>query len=535
MSKVIANTKSVQELLSGVTYDIDYYQRGYLWRRQNIEELLNDLFAEFNANYSKEHEPMQIGNYRHYFLGTIITIYEGGKKYIVDGQQRLTTLTLLLIYFHHLRNENPSIPDVAQLIFPDIFLPKSFTIAVEERKDCMRALYESNHYDAADHPDLSVRNLVDRYADIGELFPESLAGNTLLCFIYWLIKCVDLVEIEARSDDSAFTIFETMNDRGMNLSQADMLKGYLLANINFPDPDLMQEQKSKANDIWQGIIKELADLSDGEVADFFKTWLRAKYAISMRAPKKDAKNQDFENIDKFHRWVRDQVNDKGGCLSLDSPTEFYNFITDRMCRYAKHYITLRRAAHQLTPGLEAVNYNAHNNFTLQYMLALAPLRLNDDDDTVKKKMWLVATFADIYFVRRVVNRKNTGQTTLRFPMFRLTKEIRDKSLDELKAILYGRLENMWEGTLSSLDHYNLHGRNKNQVRYLLARMTAWVEQQSRNNVNYHQFLWDAKGKTIDIEHIWANKFQEHGHQTDFAHEYDFQRERNYFGGLVLLR
>ncbi|MXV94152.1 MAG: DUF262 domain-containing protein, partial [Chloroflexi bacterium] len=79
MSKVIANTKSVQGLLSGVTYDIDYYQRGYLWRRQNIEELLNDLFAEFSANYSEEHEPMQIGNYRHYFLGTIITIYEGGK------------------------------------------------------------------------------------------------------------------------------------------------------------------------------------------------------------------------------------------------------------------------------------------------------------------------------------------------------------------------------------------------------------------------------------------------------------------------
>ena len=104
MSKVQAQTKSVKELLTGVKYDIDFYQRGYEWKRWNVEELLNDFEAEFIANYAQEHEPWQVANYRHYFLGTIITIPESGKRYIVDGQQRLTTLTLMLIYFHHLRN-----------------------------------------------------------------------------------------------------------------------------------------------------------------------------------------------------------------------------------------------------------------------------------------------------------------------------------------------------------------------------------------------------------------------------------------------
>jgi len=533
MSKVIANTKSVNQLLSGVKYDIDFYQRGYQWRRRNVEELLNDLESEFSANYSEEHEPMQIGNYRHYFLGTIITISENGKKYIVDGQQRLTTLSLLLIYFHHLRAENQLIPDVAQLIYSEMFLHKSFNIAVPEREDCMKALYENNHYDATDHSDLSVRNLVNRYDDIAELFPESLRSKALVYFVNWLIFCVDLVEIEAQTDDAAFTIFETMNDRGMNLSQADMLKGYLLANINYADPGLMQSEKKKANDAWTGIIKDLTDLGDGEVDNFFKTWLRAKYAVSMRAPKKDAKNQDFENIDKFHRWVRDQVNDKDGCMNLESSTDFYDFITDRIRRYAKHYITLRRAAHQLTPGLEAVHYNAHNNFTLQYMLALAPLRLDDDDKIVMEKMRVVTTFADIFFVRRVVNYKNTGYNTLRYSMFNLTKEIRNKSLDELREILLKHLNGLWE-TFSGLDNFSLHGRNNNHTRYLLARMTAWIQKGSESAVNYHNFLWDAKGKSFEIEHIWANKYKEHGHEDDYDHEYDFQRERNYFGGLVLL-
>jgi hypothetical protein len=65
-------------------------------------------------------------------------------------------------------------------------------------------------------------------------------------------------------------------------------------------------------------------------------------------------------------------------------------------------------------------------------------------------------------------------------------------------------------------------------------MTAWVERRTENTVNCRNFFWDAKGKTIDIEHIRANKYTEHGHVEDYDHEYDFQLERNYFGGLVLL-
>ncbi len=51
-------------------------------------------------------------------------------------------------------------------------------------------------------------------------------------FIDWLLENVHLVEITAYSDDDAYTIFETMNDRGLSLSPTDMLKGYLLANID---------------------------------------------------------------------------------------------------------------------------------------------------------------------------------------------------------------------------------------------------------------------------------------------------------------
>jgi uncharacterized protein with ParB-like and HNH nuclease domain len=73
--------------------------------------------------------------------------------------------------------------------------------------------------------------ILARYADIEDLFPEELAGAALPYFADWLVENVHLVEITAYTDGDAYTIFETMNDRGLSLTPADMLKGYLLANI----------------------------------------------------------------------------------------------------------------------------------------------------------------------------------------------------------------------------------------------------------------------------------------------------------------
>lgn len=537
MSKVQAQTKSVKELLTGVKYDIDFYQRGYEWTRRNVEELLNDFEAEFIANYAQEHEPWQVANYRHYFFGTIITIPESGKRYIVDGQQRLTTLTLMLIYFHHLRTENPTIPDVSRLIYEEMFMEKSFIIAVEEREDCMKALFESNHFDATDHPDLSVRTLVERYEDIGELLPESLVENALPYFVSWLLHCVDIVEIEAQTDDAAFTIFETMNDRGVNLSQSDMLKGYLLAHINFADPDMMQVKKTEANNVWKGRIRELADIESNAEEDFFKAWLRAKYAETIRQPKKDASNQDFEHIDKFHRWVRDvtlkKKRDNILRFQLNNSQDYYDFIAQRMNRFAGYYISMRQAAGSLTPSWESVHYNAYNDFTLQYMLALAPLRDDDDIDTANKKIRLVTTFADIFLARRMVNFKKNGYGSLKYTMFNLTKDIRDKNIDDLRAVLFGYLDGMWETFAGVTEHPFLRNNFSGKaIRYLLARMTAWIEQQAGKSVNFRNFLWDSKGRPLEIEHIWADKYERH--EDEYSHENDFQRERNYFGGLILL-
>lgn len=105
-----------------------------------------------------------------------------------------------------------------------------FDSNVPERTRCMEALFNKQPSDPTGQPE-SVRNIITRYQDIEQHFPEELANHALPYFANWLIENVHLVEISAYSDEDAYTIFETMNDQGLSLSQLDMLKGFVLANI----------------------------------------------------------------------------------------------------------------------------------------------------------------------------------------------------------------------------------------------------------------------------------------------------------------
>jgi uncharacterized protein with ParB-like and HNH nuclease domain len=141
---------------------------------------------------------------------------------VIDGQQRLTSLTLLLMYLNSLQKDQSSKVKVDDLIYSEAFGEKSFNINVEDRTKCMEALYEDREFNENEQTE-SVQNILARYEDIQTNFPEDLQSHALPYFMDWLTEKVSLVEIVAFKDDDAYTIFETMNDRGMSLSPTEML------------------------------------------------------------------------------------------------------------------------------------------------------------------------------------------------------------------------------------------------------------------------------------------------------------------------
>jgi len=93
----------------------------------------------------------------------------------------------------------------------------------KETKFCQKLLEgeETNNFE---HMNESLKNMVQCYNELEELFPEEFDEKTFLYFSHWLIQKVYLIEIETESEEDAYTIFETMNDRGLPLSPVDMLK-----------------------------------------------------------------------------------------------------------------------------------------------------------------------------------------------------------------------------------------------------------------------------------------------------------------------
>lgn len=520
MKKIDAKGRSIRELLGGAKYSIDYYQREFRWQTKQMSELIDDLSASFLESYETNDERGAVEQYGHYFLGSIIISDRDGHKFIIDGQQRLTSLTLLLIYLHrHLEDEEEK-KQLADLIFSQRYGKRSFNLDVPDRTPCMESLYTGQPFDAAEQLE-SVVNILARYQDIEEHFPDEMKGKALPYFADWLIENVHLVEITAYSDEDAYTIFETMNDRGLSLTPTDMLKGYLLANITDPST------RDQASQVWRARVADCQQLSKEEDADSIKAWLRSQHARKIRERKRDAKPEDFDLIGtEFHRWIRNQEE----LLGLAKSADFARFIQRDFKFYTGQFLRTRRAGAELTAGLEAIHFNAQHNFTLQYPVLLAPLLPDDSDADIFRKLRVVSTFIDILITRRIWNWRNIDYSTLQYAMFTVIRDIRGKSATETAQILTQRLTDDQE-TFDKNERFALHGMNGRVIHRLLARMTDYVETRSGLASHYAEYMAPGR-KRYEIEHIWADHPEQH--KDEFSHPSDFASMRNRIGGLLLL-
>ena len=514
--------RTVRELLDKAKYAIDFYQREYAWQERQVRELLDDLTGKFLDSYASGHSRHEVERYDHYFLGSIVISHKRGQRFVVDGQQRLTTLTLLLIHLHHLQEDRDEQVDVQTLVYSEKYGRRSFNLHVSERVEVMQKLMDRQPLSLNGESE-SVRNIVARYANIADHLPEEVTESALPYFVDWLLENVHLVEIEAFSDEDAYTIFETMNDRGLSLSLPEMLKGYVLANVRHEG-----DQRS-VNETWKKHMQRLKKLGDEEDVDFFKNWLRARHADTIRPGRKGAENRDYERIgSEFHRWVRDH-RDR---LSLADSDAFVRLVSCDLDFYARHAIEIRKAARTLKPGWESIRYNEDRGFTLQTQALLASLTPDDDAEEAQRKVALVADFLDIWLARRTWNFRTITYSSVKYTLFVLTKELRGRDSASLSEFLREQLEEQQE-RFAREPRFRLHNQNYRQVRHILARLTHWVDTQCGLSSRFEDLISQGRARPFEIEHIWADQYDRF--KDWFAHPSDFETERNRLGGLLLLQ
>lgn len=544
MKERIENSLTLEEILSNKKYSVNYYQREYRWGRKQVEQLIEDLTNSFDDSFDREKavELTDIESFDYYYMGTIIVTGSQDVKSIIDGQQRLTSMTLLLIALNNLHKKYPDsgigFQDINSLIYSSRMNKMSFNISVDEWNACLHGLYKNGVFNSSSSVE-SVQNICLRYDDLVELLEDYFNGDgdRISLFACWLVYKIIFIKITTPSEQDAHKVFVSMNDRGLSLNTSEMLKGYLLSEIK-DDND-----RNTANDVWKETVLRLKQSSgdplDGsfntEDVNFLSTWIRAKYAQKIREGKKDAKDQDYEIIGReFHEWIR-QHHSKIGLIKSD---DFKNFITIEYKFYADIYLRLKKYSENYTEGYEEVFYNADKDLNYQYMFIISALNSNDTEEIVNKKIKLVAAYVDDYSARRLFNFAKLNWNTNKADLFSTIKAIRGLPIDKLTVQLTYKLRDMdlQLNGITEADKGNGFSWNQFTGRYILgvlARFTDYVDVQTGNQSLFDSYVNRKVKNSYDREHVVPDKYEDY--RTGFSSLEEFNTFRWKLGNLILLK
>lgn len=523
-NKIDAKDKKLSEILSGERYRVDSFQREYRWQRKHIEALISDLSISFLSSYQKNDTIEDIEKYDCYYMGPIVLCQDKNELSIVDGQQRLTSFTLVIIYLLHQQNKLNSKYDLRNLnnyLYVRKGGKETLVLNVESRENVIKGIISNGietlqKYQNDEIEDESVLNILNRYQDIESLFPEELKSDDVLpLFVEWLLEKVVLVEVRAYSMENAYTIFETMNDRGMTLSPTEILKGYLLSKIK-------EEHKSEeANEFWKNRILKLNRETKADAdLEFFRAWLRSKYAETTRATRAGAENEDFELIaTQFNTWIKNNTKK----IHLRKSDDYYFFIVSDFSFFSEIFINLY---YYKSNNIDEYKDIYINNFypiadSLYYPLLMASISKTDDERIIREKILLVNKFVDIYSNIRMLSNKSITQSTIRYFIYDLIKEIRNKDLNDLKEILINKNEDLQKNN----EYKFLYTMNNwGYCHYFLARIKYFI---SRGEDNFLDFIRSRKQNSYVLQQIFEH--------DEFGDEFDYNIQHSSIGNYCLIR
>lgn len=270
--KIEANDKEVQDIFSLGYFQIPRFQRPYSWERDEVENFWNDVVSEASENY---------------FIGSMV-VYQAKKPYfgIVDGQQRLTTITLMLAAvrnaFSLLGEENLAKGVHKYIEKPNIENSDEFVINAETSFpylqdhiqsfsglgiDCEVGVEEQNLKIAFELINNKLAQFVPISLDNNQpsLFLDDGSDSvSKLKILRDKILSLKLVFIQLDNEEDAYLIFETLNARGRDLKTSDLVKNLLLKKLKTGNSRL-----DSAKESWNALVKKFDDTNDSDILDTF--------------------------------------------------------------------------------------------------------------------------------------------------------------------------------------------------------------------------------------------------------------------------
>ena len=520
MSKLNIDQKSIRELLTEKHADflIPDYQRPYAWGEDECATLWDDLFAfafpdDDCDKFKRESDE--------YFLGPIVTFRNDDSQLeIIDGQQRLTTIMLLLRAFY------------------DKFGNMKDKQSKQVRESIARCVWKTDEFDEPDMNRLKIDSEVASDNDKGEFLEILKSGvveqgwkSSYACnYRYFQQKITDmasewpscvallatrilnnviLLPIEAESQDTALRIFSTLNDRGLPLADADIFKSQFYKYFSSLGRKHWKALEETATDIFHPAVGTPMD-------ELFTRYMYYRRACKHIHSTTTQSLRDFFGQDSYKMLKSEE-----SLSDLEVLLDFWKKV-DRQEGFSERVLR----------ELFVLNYAPNGMWT--YLLSVWFLANHDEDGSCDEAalydfLQLITGFIYAYSMER------PGVNALRVPVFPQMENIIDQKPVEFSAYRFGR-----EDITSRFKAYAF----TNQRRFTRSMLVWWAFQNPKQKLM-------SLDTTLEIEHIYAKKRTETAPLSDpsniealgnkamlekrvniRASDYRFSDKKKYYEGFV---
>ena len=493
---MIQNTdnKPLSELFSSdnkVTYHIPKYQREYVWGKWNWESLFDDIEESEGSH----------------FLGSIICIntetdsLKPAALELVDGQQRMTTISLLyLAIYKYLSDNMPDKSDMESVY--ELMRLRDRIISKEDKDIRLSPSYSNHNYDdykwifsdvikeikVSKKPKfLGLRQISRAYNyfinRLTEIDDDNIAKYTYSSVETLLNKLnsATIVKIDVISHADAFTLFETLNNRGVPLSAIDLIKNKLLGHLEKIDPKTSLDDNF---DRWNGIITNLTD--EYKIQERFLRQFYNAYKF----------NKDIE-VERAPKALRSNLIRIYESLINKDVYNTFDLLEEASVIYSKHIqYDIEEHSEDLIRSLRNLeNVNGVDGYML---LLFIEKRFNISE---LEKIKLIQLLCNYFIRRNVTDFPPTRDLTNAFmEIIKQSNKLETYSFEAIKEIIisYGKpaQDSLFEEKLKG----DLYEENVGATRYILSSIELSQSETKERYVNFYArnkklFVWT-------VEHIF---------------------------------
>lgn len=470
MARIENHKFSIEEAFRECFYIIPDYQREYVWADKEVYQLLEDINEQIDGSAENE-----------YFIGTVLVAPTKQKNHfeVIDGQQRLTTFFLLLCVLHHRfqgESQRATISGLISTSYTGNDGESQASLKLEPRYEhAGEVIAKLIELDA--DPEItragikaaeigsfgSLENLVSAYSTIYRYLSDNYVDIAQLKK-FWGYLANNVVFIQISTDvSSALKIFETINERGVGLNPMDLLKNLLFTQV---EPTEFTQLK----DEWKKITKPLEKAKEKPLR-FLRYFLMANYSI------KNARGDSVVREDEIYDWLVTTEN-AALCNYAEKPLEFVR----KVIRNVEHYLAFSDGLgndNKSNIPMDSLRRLTGAGFSQHYVLLLAAANLPKPlfDHFVSQLESFLFYYIFTKTPTKVLERNFSSWADDLRSIATDTDALQQKA--RLDAFVASRFEKSMltksQELNDAIKRLTLHSMQRYRTRYLLARMTQYVE------------------------------------------------------------